>query len=753
MLFKCFNRVFVVSWVMISALRAEPLLWNIPIESSKFIGRQDYLDKMKTLIGKQPLLLSGLSGIGKTSLAYQYVRNHVSLYDIVWKFDASKNMDFQIIQFAKRLRDHHPSGARLNETNAEECLRQTKKPWILLFDDAQSYTDVIPYFPETHGCPNKHIIVTSLSTRSQEQLMRVEKFTPQETLAFLRHHLGDAAKEADCMKLAAVLDHHPLALRQAVSFIRFTPGSSISDYIDYFQNKNQEFWDAERAALVKDDFRKNQPGLYTSIKISLNKLRRECPLALQLLFMLSQIHYGKIESEMIKGWIKEFAGGNSEIFGYLLDRALIYPLEDSQTHNHYGIHNYVRSVIVHEATDVERHEGSKQALQIIAQALPERLEACNAFFQNHPNLSAHFSDLIAHHHGEAISDNLVPEIKHLYFLYNFSRKYKEAFDLAKSLRKKYEASDIMPTVAHAGLYGICSYMDYEEGNASLSIKTAKIAEQILSKIQTRESLEEGIQLQGNILGSLFYWLGDFEQLKQCIAKCRELNQSLGSDLAYITITTLEVILKLDLGKFEEAELLCHEMISKSKTNNFLRVCCAHAFKGYLAFSLLKRGQYKEALQMAECSRELALEAAGNDDKCETVARALVPLSLAHSGMGSYGLGEEEARQAIEIFKVDFGNDRKNRRQAYGHFALATALGGQKKYAQALREALFAKAICEEQMTHLKVDDFSEILFKIVEIALVLKDSLLAQEHLQQHMEIFGLTHFRTVAMSKMMHTT
>ncbi len=755
MLFKCFKKFFLISWLVIPDLLAQPTLWNIPIETSKFIGRDRLVKTMKAKIKIHPILLTGLSGIGKTSLAYHYIRMYNSNYDIAWKFDAAKNMEVQIIEFAKRLVAVDSMARKPNYSNSEECLefvkellRKTTYRWILVFDDARSYSDIIKFLPETHGSPSKQIIITSLTTRSQEQVMRVIKFTPEETIEFLRHHLGKDVDEAHCIALGKVLDYHPFALRQAVSFVRFTPGSNISDYITYYQSKSQEFWDAERAALANDNFRHNQPDLYTSIKIALDKLRDDNPIAHQLLCALSQINFSQIDGDFIKCWVDNFADGRPDVFGHLLDRALVSQVEVSDTASGYTIHNYTQAVIINVASDVEIIKSRQTVEKLLFSMLDGTPEIVFEYFENNPIHANHLEAFCGGQHDIQTEESLDLNVKILYYAFYAQRRYEftsaQVSKISKNLAKKTFSDSLMV----ASFYNLNSYMRYLSYGLSEAIVEALKAYEILRNIDSNEARNELIMLLSNNLGFYYYWRGDLDSAERC---CKEAIEILSDDddpKMIVPVQIFKFVILADKGKFKAAESIISYIKSISENDSFLKRVTGHFQKTLHAMILLKQNKNEEARELAKSAYEDAIEASEGDEKLEIVGRPCPHWSIAESRLGCFVEAERIARIAINIFDETYRSPRKNRQQANSHFALAIALQGQQKYEDALAEFMLAKKIYSTLFVQLRIDDVSDLYFKIVELGILLKDDLLVQEHMQQHIEIFGLDHPRSVEMSR-----
>ena len=81
--------------VQMEVLRSFPNRLNkLPGQPEEFVGREEELKEVATLLqGKKPvLLLNGIGGIGKTTLAKKYLYEAYGLYDnIAWVSVLSEN--------------------------------------------------------------------------------------------------------------------------------------------------------------------------------------------------------------------------------------------------------------------------------------------------------------------------------------------------------------------------------------------------------------------------------------------------------------------------------------------------------------------------------------------------------------------------------------------------------------------------------------------------------------------------------------
>lgn len=740
-------------FIFLRNVLGEPLLWNIPLEATKFFGRVNYLDNINSKGRKAPVILTGMSGIGKTSLAYYYARFHQDEFDIIWKFDAKKDFQDQIVRFSKHLYRLDSFLEKPNFSDFTECLpfmrdwlRYTKLNWIIIFDDAKSYGDISIYIPDITCNEKKRIIVTSLSTREQEFSMKIEKFSPQEAIDLLRFHLGDKIKEEELLSLAETVDFHPLALRQAVSFIKFTPSTDIQGYISLFQNKNEDFWKKENMALANDNFRKNQPKLYKSIMLSLEQLKRENPESYRLLVFLTQIHHSHFEGKVVKEWIDEFAKKNQTIFGVLLDYALISKVEGEKSTDMFAIHNYVRDVILSFSSSEEIRSARKTGIELFSRFLSGSPDAVLPYFEKNQNHINHL-DVLCASNTEIDSDHTLDlSVKLLFYIYYAQRRYDESEALARKINTAIEKKPFENKLLIASFHNMNAYMKYLSVGLDGAIEESLKAYNLLKAIESKEAKRELVILLSNNLGFFYHWQGNIEKCEACVKEVEEIAKTLNDKTMKMLVDGYKLIVYCDKGDFKKAQALVPEIRSAYENDEFLKRVTGHFNQKLEALLALKQDMNREAAVISESAYKLAIEASDGNENADIVGRTCIPLSISKSRLENFTDAEIFARKAIKIFDEVYKSTDKNRRQAKAHFALGLALEGQSKFDAAFGEYMTAEKIYEKNFVQFQVDDISELFFKMFEIGIKLKDDMLIKKYMEKHINIFGHNHPRSIKM-------
>lgn len=238
-----------------------------------FIDRQRYFrgrEEELTLIAKQLLpsgvgvgddrslqsvCISGMGGMGKTELAYQYAAKHQDAYDVILivKSDSSHRLRESYSKLAGRLGLLSETGKSSDDECREALKAWFKRPcrmpasitslertlqepesdmvsWLLIFDNAEKWADLSPCWPDK-GCGS--VLITTRHPDLLSHLGSSQTVSPLELKPLAEKEAGDVVKhfagsdqnnsptiERASQDLASRLDCLPLAVMQVGAYIR-----------------------------------------------------------------------------------------------------------------------------------------------------------------------------------------------------------------------------------------------------------------------------------------------------------------------------------------------------------------------------------------------------------------------------------------------------------------------------------------------------------------------------------------------------
>ncbi|WP_242418291.1 MULTISPECIES: TIR domain-containing protein, partial [Frankia] len=190
-----------------------PPVWNVPRPAARFVGRASALGRLdEAMSGGGLVAVTGLAGIGKTSLAVEYVRQQRMGFDAVWWVPAGRpelvGERVRALAPALGLPRHAEPAAVLARLDAADGR------WLLVLDDAAGPGELPGWLRPSTGAGR--ILVTSraddwVDTGVVVPLGPLER---AESVALLADRLP-AVDRAVAGAIAGQLGDHPLALDQA----------------------------------------------------------------------------------------------------------------------------------------------------------------------------------------------------------------------------------------------------------------------------------------------------------------------------------------------------------------------------------------------------------------------------------------------------------------------------------------------------------------------------------------------------------
>jgi hypothetical protein len=214
------------------------------------VGRDGELARLRgDLCGASPpavRVLSGMGGVGKTSLARAYAQRHRDDYRVIWWVRAEDPAAVDT-EFRDLLPFLLPPGQLARDipdarSTALSLLSHRTDPWLLVLDnvpDAASATSLIP------ASGNGHVLITSQASHwpSRDGVVPITPLPLAAAIDLLTRLSPDPDRDtADT--LARELDCLPLALAQAASFVHAN-GIDLATYLRIYRNRAAELHQEE----------------------------------------------------------------------------------------------------------------------------------------------------------------------------------------------------------------------------------------------------------------------------------------------------------------------------------------------------------------------------------------------------------------------------------------------------------------------------------------------------------------------------
>jgi len=208
---------------------------NLPHRNPHFTGREETLVAMEIAFKENSALaltqtISGLGGVGKSQTVLEYAYRHLDDYDVIWWVNAESALANNCLELLHRydiLKDKEDPTAQ--EIQAElRSWYDNHSSWLLVFDNAEDYNKLKPYFPAT---TKGHVLITTRDInlfRSISKQVDLDVFPIDTALSFLQERTGYKPDD-HANVLVEQLGCLPLALEQAAAYMEITK----KDYSEY----------------------------------------------------------------------------------------------------------------------------------------------------------------------------------------------------------------------------------------------------------------------------------------------------------------------------------------------------------------------------------------------------------------------------------------------------------------------------------------------------------------------------------------
>lgn len=274
-----------------------------------FVGRIEHLERLEMLLAPgaptevKPVVISGITGCGKTSLATHFAATHRSAFRSI--FISAPSRSSLISELARFV------GNAGSEQNSEMIWEggiseirgpvTPQLPWtsatLLIIDGVDSVDTIRGIVPRTSLC---RVILTSTLSHVDQGFEHIElgSWGRGESSQFIVNALPDSS-DNDRVSLAKRLYDHPLAITQAINYLQ-TTRRSVSDYLIKFSETPIETLDLGNASGHIESVAK-------SIKINIDLALTRDPSAVDLLFILSFFGSHPIDLDLLNGeWFLPF---------------------------------------------------------------------------------------------------------------------------------------------------------------------------------------------------------------------------------------------------------------------------------------------------------------------------------------------------------------------------------------------------------------------------------------------------------------
>jgi tetratricopeptide (TPR) repeat protein len=262
---------------------------------TQFIGRSDLLDDLDKLLRPglpmkvAPVVVHGIPGCGKTSVAAQFAATHKAIFRPIFINASSRTA---LINDLAALAGHN------DVSDWDSGIAQLRGPvtprlpgnsaTILIIDGVTDADTVRGIVPRKSLC---RVIITSTVSYVEQghEHIELDGWSREESHEFINTVLNDVSRE-DCEGLAQTLYDNPLALTQAVNYCRVT-GRNVSDYLARLACEPLIILDRGQASGHIDSILK-------AITINIDAADERFPRCTELLYLFSHLGSSPIDESI-----------------------------------------------------------------------------------------------------------------------------------------------------------------------------------------------------------------------------------------------------------------------------------------------------------------------------------------------------------------------------------------------------------------------------------------------------------------------
>jgi len=217
---------------------------NLPLEAPFYVEISDKRAALeKQLETEQVVVLSGLGGIGKSTLATKYGRDRKQRSEQVIWFEENR-IDETFLKLAKfmKIGTQNLSSEELRDLVYAGFERYSpNRPILLIFDSVDREEKIVGYLKSLPN--NVKVIITSrndslLTTTHTTQHIKVEGFKKQDALEYLTKALENSERKVNAQEISRLqreVGTLPFALAAAVGYLKTHTLISCAEYINKYK--------------------------------------------------------------------------------------------------------------------------------------------------------------------------------------------------------------------------------------------------------------------------------------------------------------------------------------------------------------------------------------------------------------------------------------------------------------------------------------------------------------------------------------
>ena len=360
-----------------------PVVYELDEPVQVFTGRTKALESLHNSLQNtehasvisQVSSITGLGGIGKSQLAKKYAQAYQGEYtDRIWIKAYSPEESFRNLAKKLDISDKYiDDEGKSKNKSIQDIVKEVyqyfaKKPErrsLFIFDNAEDYQGIKAYLPNAFDGVI-HCLITSRNQAwgNNINVFPLDIFTKEDSIELIENVLGkETTNKEEATKLANKLGHFPLALHQALAYIKRQKERGIAfkihDYLDGYEKKTTELLNYSFPDEMNDQYTKTT---FTTWQITVEDIEADPAYGAKAKELLDIISYFSPDDIPSNLFIQE--GSDEEKIGGAIELLKKYSMINQDTESSlFNIHRLVQQV-----TRINL-EQKKQEEEILGKAL------------------------------------------------------------------------------------------------------------------------------------------------------------------------------------------------------------------------------------------------------------------------------------------------------------------------------------------------------------------------------------------------
>jgi len=654
---------------------------DLPLpHESILLGHSPVLDKIKhKLIGKDGIrivVLVGIGGSGKTTIAHQYARKQT--IPLIWEINSEtkESLTSSFIQLAYCLCQTEEEKQELRiipeikdvyEKERKLFLFITKKikkypDWLIIYNNVETFQDIQEYFPyDAKVWGNGKVIITTQDSNiaynnyiNTKNIIEIGELRKEEKLELFYKiiHNGHGNLENEQPLITKFLDKippFPLDISIAAYYLK-EEKIPYDEYLRYISEPKREV--ASIHKFILSDMGHYTKTRYDVISLPVKRILKIHPDFKDLLLLVSMIGSQNITKELLSGYKDSVIV--SKFIHELRKCSLITEKPLNQLEPAFSIHRSTQTITLEYLIKLlELEQGAKQIRSIASVLVDFMDKGLKKHTDNTPILVSHVEAFLGHDSliDKLTASNLKARLGIYYFYIGNYAKARKLLEEACSVYKDYYGLDHVQT-------------------ASVATRLGNVYRNIGDYYKAKELLEKALLIYENhygkqhnrtarvyiYLGSIYRNIGDYAKAKNLLEDGLRIYQNnYGND--HIDTARAQAYLgsnDKNIGNFKRAQELLEQALVIYKEyygSDHNQTAWIQARLGNLYGSI---GNYDKARVLLEQSMKLYLK--HNGKNCIETAWVLSHLGCVYSASGDILKAKDMFNESLSIYHNYFKLD-------------------------------------------------------------------------------------------------